>query len=301
VDGAYSVVAADLDRDGDQDALIINVGTTGGIRWRENTDGAGSFGPANLIASANHARVIRLADMDRDGDPDLLTAATLGTPGLAWHENTSPQTALSWITRTISSSYPSPYHADAGDIDGDGDPDVFAGSSAISGGSVAWFENTAGDGSAWAQHLIASVPGAPLDVRLADIDGDGDLDAFYTAANYATIAWKENTAGDGSAWPITISRRARTTPNTVEPVDMDRDGDVDVVVASRSSNNSAWFENANGAGTSWTRHSLTSPAKLFWVRPSDLDLDGDLDVVGSGERSIASTSSRTSRERNNCP
>jgi hypothetical protein len=133
----------DRDRDGDQDALIINVGGTGGIRWRENTDGAGSFGPANLIASANHARVIRLADMDRDGDPDLVTAATFGSAGLAWHENTSPETALSWTTRTISSTYPSPFHADVGDIDADGDPDVVASSLANGNRSVVWFENPA--------------------------------------------------------------------------------------------------------------------------------------------------------------
>jgi len=278
------VSAGDLDRDGDQDALIINVGTTGGIRWRENTDGAGSFGPANLIASANHARVVRMADMDRDGDPDLVTAATPGLTRLSWHENTAGD-ASAWTTRTISATYPSPYPADVGDIDADGDPDVFAGSSATGNSSVAWFENTAGDASAWSQHLIAGTQDFPTDVRLADVDGDGDLDAFYNAVGYATIAWKENTAGDGSTWADHIIENGLSTsaPNTVEPADVDRDGDVDVVVASRNSNNSAWFENANGAGTSWMRHSLTSPAKLFWLRASDLDLDGDLDVVGSGE------------------
>jgi hypothetical protein len=278
------VSAGDLDRDGDQDALIINVGTTGGIRWRAN-NGAGGFGAANLIATANHARVIRLADMDRDGDPDLVTAATLGSPGLAWHENTAPQTALSWTTRTISSGYPTPYHADVGDIDGDGDLDVFASSNPSAGDpSVAWFENTAGDGSAWSQHAVGTTQGYAVDVRLADVDGDGDLDAFYCDTNYAGIAWKENTAGDGSAWTDREieSSSLTATPNSVEPADMDGDGDVDVVVASRSSYQSAWFENPGGVG-SWTRHLLGSPAKLFWLRASDLDRDGDLDVVGAGE------------------
>jgi hypothetical protein len=62
---------------------------------------------------------------------------------LAWHENTSPETALSWTTRTISSTYPSPFHADVGDIDADGDPDVVASSLANGNRSVVWFENPA--------------------------------------------------------------------------------------------------------------------------------------------------------------
>ena len=278
----YWVSAADLDRDGDQDALIINVGATGGIRWRANSNG--SFGAANLIVSAFHARVIRVADMDRDGDPDLVTAAT-GTPGLAWLENTAPATALSWTTRTISGTYSLPFRADVGDIDGDGDPDVLASNSSASATSIAWFENTAGNGSAWSEHLVSATPGIQGDVRLADVDGDGDLDLFYGDSNYANIGWKENTAGNGSAWTDHEIEEGSpaAVPNAMEPVDMDRDGDLDVVVASRGSNNSSWFENANGAGTSWTRHSLGSDAKLFSLRASDLDQDGDLDVVGSAE------------------
>jgi hypothetical protein len=285
-DFPYWVSAADLDRDGDQDALIVNAPVTGGagIRWRENTDGAGSFGPASLIASAYVARVIRVGDLDRDGDPDLVTASNPGATRLSWHENTAGD-ASSWTTQFISSTYPSPSCADVGDIDRDGDLDVIAGSSAIEGSSLAWFENTAGDASAWSRQAISAVQYYPTDVRLADVDGDGDLDAFYNEVGFATIAWKENTAGDGSAWSdhIIENGMSTTVPNTVEPVDVDGDGDVDVVVASRGSNNSAWFENANGAGTSWTRHSLTSPARLYWLRASDLDRDGDIDVVGSGE------------------
>jgi hypothetical protein len=280
------VAAADLDRDGDQDAMIINAPVTGGagIRWRENTDGAGTFGPASLIASAFVARVIRVGDLDRDGDPDLVTASTPGATRLSWHENTAGD-ASNWTTQFISSTYPSPFCADIGDIDGDGDFDVIAGSSADGNSSLAWFENTAGDASAWSQRAISAVQYFPSEVRLADVDGDGDLDAFYTEVGFATIAWKENTAGDGSAWSDHIIENGMSTigPNTVEPADMDGDGDTDVVVASRGSNNSAWFENANGAGTSWTRHSLTSPARLYRLRATDLDRDGDVDVVGSGE------------------
>ncbi len=278
------VSTADLDRDGDQDALLINLGASGAVRWRENTNGAGSFGPANLIFTAFHARSIRVGDLDRDGDLDLVTTATSASPRVAWHENTAGD-ASSWTTRTISSTYLFPAPADVGDVDRDGDLDVIVGSTEDASDSLDWFENTAGNGSAWTEHAIAATQAFPTDVRLADVDGDGDLDAFYGIAGYATIAWKENTAGDGSAWSNHIIEDGQSTagPNTVEPVDMDRDGDVDVVVASRGSNNSAWFENANGAGTSWTRHSLGSGAKLFRLRTSDLDLDGDLDVVGSGE------------------
>ena len=73
-DGATSVFAADLDGDGDVDVLSSSI-TDDEIAWYENTDGAGSFGPQQIISSAvDGARAVIASDLDGDGDRDAAAA-----------------------------------------------------------------------------------------------------------------------------------------------------------------------------------------------------------------------------------
>ena len=72
--GAFSVTAADVDRDGDLDVLAILYPDHLAV-WYENLDGAGHFGPRQLIAYSGYMFWITTADVDGDGDPDPLTAS----------------------------------------------------------------------------------------------------------------------------------------------------------------------------------------------------------------------------------
>ena len=77
---------ADLDGDGDQDVLSASVGDDK-IAWYENTDGLGTFGPQQVITtSVAGAMAVYTADLDGDGDVDVLSAS-LGDNKVAWYEN----------------------------------------------------------------------------------------------------------------------------------------------------------------------------------------------------------------------
>ncbi len=85
--GAYiNVFASDLDRDGDMDVISSSNLIVKNVAWYEN-DGNGNFGNQNYIGdSADYARSVYAADLDGDGDDDVLC----GMPdGLFWYENST--------------------------------------------------------------------------------------------------------------------------------------------------------------------------------------------------------------------
>ena len=74
--GAGSVHAADLDGDGDMDVLSASWDDNK-IAWYENTDGRGTFDQQRVITTqANEARSVYAADLDGDGDMDVLSASS---------------------------------------------------------------------------------------------------------------------------------------------------------------------------------------------------------------------------------
>ena len=127
-----------------------------------------------------------------------------------------------------------------GDLDGDGDPDAVVGES---DGTINYYENT-GTGLAPAYTLRTGTgnPFGGIDVgtfsrpSLADLDGDGDLDAVI-GENLGTLNYYENT-GTGLAPTFTV-RTGSANPFTgidvgvssaTNLVDLDGDGDFDAVV-----------------------------------------------------------------------
>ena len=87
-DGAVSVYAADVDNDGDMDVLSASR-DDGKIAWYENglsAFGDPTFGSATISTSADGANSVYAADIDNDGDMDILSASVRDDK-IAWYEN----------------------------------------------------------------------------------------------------------------------------------------------------------------------------------------------------------------------
>ena len=103
----HSLAAADLDGDGDVDAVACSAvynkePANPLLAWFEN-DGAGNF-RTHLISNNQASYHVSLTDMDGDGDPDILVAGQ-ESRNLVWYENrlkSAPPLATS-VSRSASS------------------------------------------------------------------------------------------------------------------------------------------------------------------------------------------------------
>ena len=272
-DGAFSVEAADLDGDGDMDVVSASI-QDGKVAWYENIDGLGSFGPQQLLAGpTTGAWSVRAADLDGDGDPDVV-AALDGEDEVAWWENTDGQAAFG-PKQVVASGVNEADTVDVADLDGDGDLDVLSGSWADD--LVYWSENLDGLGSLWERHTLAPCFGVER-VVAADVNGDGFVDVL-TAGIDDGIAWYENTDGLGTFGPKQLlASSADVDWRSVFAADLDRDGDRDVLACGSDSLGQPqieWYENTDGTGGSWSAQTLFGPA-LFPRAVHAADLDGDL-------------------------
>ena len=120
------------------------------------------------------------------------------------------------------------------------------------------------------------------DIQLADMDGDDDPDviAATPVTGASGLSWWENESGDGTFWFEHIVCPGDRGAYTAVPVDLDGDGDIDILASLTGEDDIMWFENLDGAATSWTEHRILSHEfdddKLLAV---DMDGDNDLDIV----------------------
>ena len=91
------------------------------------------------------------------------------------------------------------------------------------------------------------------DVHVADIDGDGDMDVLSASLNDDTIAFHQNgdgTSGDGngSSWTKTRITTSANRARSVYAADIEGDGDMDVLSASRFDDTIAFYRSDERRG-----------------------------------------------------
>ena len=236
---AQSVYSTDLDGDGDMDVLSAS-NRDNKISWYENINCNGTFGAQQTITnSANYANSVYATDIDGDGDMDVLSASK-GDDKIAWYENTDRNGTFG-PPEVITTSALDALSVFSADIDGDGDADVVSGS--YGDDKVAWYENIDGSGTFGPQQVITTFANGPQAVYAADFNEDGFIDVVSASRDDDKIAWYENTDGKGTFGVQQIITTSADGAWSVFSIDLDGDGDSDVISASILDDKIAWYEN----------------------------------------------------------
>jgi fibronectin type 3 domain-containing protein len=233
-------------------------------------------GPQQVIDILEYPSSVHSADLDGDGDMDIL-ATSKDDDKILWFENTDG-TGTFGPQQEIISSVDGPQCVYSSDLDNDGDADVIVAS--VYDDKVTWYENTDGEGAFGPQQVISNIADGAFSVYSADIDGDGDMDVLSASVYDDKIAWYENTDGVGGFGSPQIITTLADIAYSVFTGDLDNDGDLDVLSASRENDRIAWYENTDGQGTFGSQQVISNTADgARSVFSLDLDGDGDLDVL----------------------
>jgi hypothetical protein len=283
-----SMTEADLDADGDLD-VVANL--AGGLGWYENLDGAGSFASAVVFAPGTKLESLGAADLDGDGDLDIFGAIP-ANPTINWFENTDGLGTFG-IEHTTSVFPREPDLVIAADIDGDGDLDLVSNDTNLSNlRAEYWHRNLDGAGSFDGGQSFAITGGfrGTIDLAAGDIDGDSDTDVLVGWGETSELRWHENADGVGNSWTVHFVSASVSQIRSAELVDLDGDGDLDILTSSDIeglglSPRVAWYENTDGLGSYGPEQVIGSYEfeTEYRVEGSataiDVDEDADLDAV----------------------
>jgi hypothetical protein len=270
-------VAIDLDGDGWDDLAIASDrlvwyrnqqdGTFSALQSIDSSTNSGGF----IIADAFR---VRGADMDQDGDNDLVISSF---NSVAWYENRLNEATNDFATaQTIDGATDRVQDLELADLDGDAYPDVVT--TDYDDDQVSWYENqldqaTPGFGSESVLASGTSEANGAWNLDVADFDQDGDLDVAFGAQFSDNISWLENRLNEATN-DFAALRTIGTINNTYGAWTGDFDGDGFADVLSRTS---------GGADLTTYTNQLDAPSTADFSAPTEVVYSLNSETMGIGD------------------
>ncbi|HYE77377.1 MAG TPA: T9SS type A sorting domain-containing protein, partial [bacterium] len=258
-------------------------------------DGTGTFNTGAKVLVHGNPRTVVPADVDDDGDMDLLTSNSLTNQAayVSVRLNNGLGQFLHGADHQVGQLLGTPARkatsVAVADLDADGSLDFVT--TNTNGTVSVRFNQGQGAFGGSSDYPVGLNPSL---VTTGDVDGDGDLDLLVTdtgtpAAPGQTVIILLN-SGSG-AFPSTYTVSVAGNPNHIATGDLDADGDLDLLTA-HPLDHKVCIRFNDGAGGFTSPLDVLIPSSHRTDQPhtvatADLDGDGDLDFYTANHRSVA--------------
>jgi len=220
---------------------------------------------------SNGNEKLSFADLDGDGDTDIVIGPFTNGPWVLMNNGKgyfTEETNKRISTRPTLRSFA----VSSGDLDGDGDIDIVLGSSYFQG-TLVYFNNGKGFFKLDSKKRIPKTGYQTIDTTLADVDNDGDLDIFLSNPDVRSQG-SQNALfindGKGNFTDQTkkfLPSLPKDGTMNADFGDIDRDGDLDLVLACQAGNQNHVYFN--------TWRQIYPPKPALVGKPYPLDVYGN--------------------------
>ena len=290
-DQTLAITLGDINGDGFLDLLSGNINQN----HRLYLNNLGTFATTSSWRSgdADYTTSIELGDIDQDGDLDLVAGNANGAANKLYLNNDGVlSTNADWESAELDNTW----DIALGDFDQDQDLDLAVGNSFSTQRAINRIYENTGSGfstsSVWdsASDSFNAPYVQTYDVSWVDYDLDGDLDLFagnnyfheIAPSTYSIIGYPNqiyiNEGGTLSAVPDFATLEDINDTNGISWGDLDRDGDLDLVIANNFDSTKVRTNNTNplSRDADWLSAENDSSRSVAW---GDVDNDGDLDLA----------------------
>lgn len=244
--------------------------------------GRGNFQPGSENKVGAQPQRIITADIDRDGDQDLLAAAYDNGAGktVSVRLNAGNGTFAAGSDLTLSGASQGVRDVLAVDLNADGALDVVTANTTTSNVSI-FFNNSRGS---FTPGTTLAVGTSPQQLVAADVDANGSQDLLVVTASGTTV-WLNS--GYGSFY-TRLEVKMLPGEQALATADIDNDGDLDLLTTNGSANTVSIRLN-DGDGSFSGTTSLATGQMPSGLVLNDIDGDSDLDLLtaNAGDNTVS--------------
>ncbi len=280
--GTKPFLMEDIQNDGNREFIVADESDMEKLLYFTYDQAENNYVENILDMYIGGAKNVRIFDIDNDGLNDVLSSYRT----LVWNKNMGNGNFSSYkILTNVFNEASASYKLEIADLDGDGLKDIIG----VTYTKLDIYRNMGN-----AQFDLAytsNLTSEPLDIDIADINGDSKPDILITFANTQNGIGKFINPGDFNFGTISYisSSLLGYDPIAISSGDIDNDGDIDIVSVSESNISRHLHVCVNNGNTSFSINFVAEYVSADIIKLVDINNDNYLDIVTALRSSSTAT------------